>query len=187
MVAHKEWDGGGSPPPLISPEYAHLNRRLHETNDKYGISGARWAPVVKYLRNRYGLVTVCDYGCGKGYLKPEIDNCIEYDPAIPGKETPPDKVDLVICVDVLEHIEPDKLDNVLTHIHEISDMAYLFIALKESNKWLEDGRNTHLIVKSGLWWFAKLREHWNEVEVFPLWGQLEYYNSNRNKLSVLCR
>ena len=43
----------------------------------------------------------------------------EYDPAIPGKDSLPEPADIVVCSDVLEHIEPNYLLNVLVDFNAI--------------------------------------------------------------------
>jgi hypothetical protein len=58
-----------------------------------------------------------DYGCGKGTLGAKLPFPIwEYDPAIPGKDGVPRPADLVVCLNVLEWVEKDMLDNVLGDI-----------------------------------------------------------------------
>src|SRR5688572_1552544 len=109
----------------ISEEYRDANRRLHESNPKYGSSSARWAPKVLELIKTTGSLSVLDYGCGKGGLSAALPQLgiREYDPAIPGKDTDPEPADLVICTDVLEHIEPSCLHDVLTHLRAVTKKA----------------------------------------------------------------
>ena len=57
---------------LISPEYAALNRDLHEERDDFGAKGAKSAPQVVALARQNGLKVILDYGCGKGSLKPAV-------------------------------------------------------------------------------------------------------------------
>ena len=146
----------------ISPEYAELNRALHETASDYGVGSFRHAATVLELRDSTESETVLDYGCGKGLLKNALgypDWMFEYDPAVPGKDTKPPRCDLVVCTDVLEHIEPEFLDNTLTHIADLAKRAvFLIIATKASKKWLADGRNTHLIQENRAWWREKLEK-----------------------------
>ncbi len=82
----------------------------------------------------------------------------EYDPAIEGKDGRPVFADLVVCTDVLEHIEPDRLDNVLTHLRTLARRAvFVVINTQPSNKTLTDGRNAHLIVEPAVWWYERLQ------------------------------
>ena len=144
---------------LISEEYRALNRTLHAKGN-YGVGGHRWAARVLALREKYACNTVLDYGCGRGTLgnalgRPEW--FYEYDPAIDGKDGEPPNADLVICTDVLEHIEPDCLDAVLCHIRrKAKRIAFLNIATRPAAKKLADGRNAHLIVQDADWWLERL-------------------------------
>lgn len=146
----------------ISPGYREQNRLLHETNDQYGIWGWKHAEDVALLRDEHDCETVLDYGCGKGKLKLALGDPAwlrEYDPAVPGKDARPEMADLVVCTDVLEHIEPHLLDNVLAELVRITAKAlFLVIATRESNKCLPDGTSPHKIVQTPDWWRAKLQE-----------------------------
>ena len=150
---------------LISDEYKILNQKLHKESEDYGASGDKIVSNILSIYDHGNYIkSILDYGCGKGNLKKELiknnlpKNIIyEYDPCISGKDSLPKKTDLVICSDVLEHIEPDLLDNVLNHIYSlINKKLYLKISTKESNKILSDGRNAHLIIQEPLWWVNKL-------------------------------
>jgi hypothetical protein len=145
--------------PTITPEYAELNRRLHDKNVKYGSGAHRKVDAVLELMGEHDAENVLDYGCGKGTLAaalPGID-IREYDPAIPGKDEAPQPADIVVCLDVLEHVEPDLLDNVLTDIQRLARKAVLLtIATRPSTQTLADGRNAHLIQEDAAWWRARL-------------------------------
>jgi hypothetical protein len=86
----------------------------------------------------------------------------EYDPGIDGKEGMPKPCDLVVCTDVLEHVEPDKLEAVEDHLFRICGMgALLVIATRAANAILPDGRNAHLIVQPPAWWIDRInRKGW---------------------------
>lgn len=149
--------------PLISPEYAALNKQLHEERFDYG-SRADGLAVIIGLARTNGLKTILDFGCGKGALKLTMQTAapdlavLEFDPAVPGKDKLPDKpADLVVALDVMEHIEPEYLENVLSTMRDMRPKAVLLsIALQPANKTLPDGRNAHLIVESADWWRARL-------------------------------
>lgn len=147
----------------ITEDYRALNAELHRTRKDYGRRGGRHAARVLKLLKRFNASTVLDYGAGKGGLKaalPDVD-VREYDPAIPGKDTPPEPADILVCTDVLEHIEPECLDDVLAELARLTrKVGHLVIAIQpDQTKLLPDGRNPHLIVERPGWWREKLRPH----------------------------
>lgn len=146
--------------PLISEQYRKLNTLLHQTNIAYGVGGARHAPTVKRLCESLNTTSVLDYGCGKGYLAKELAFPIwEYDPAIPGKDASPRPADIVLCTDVLEHIEPDCLHAVLADLRRcMKKVGYFVIHTGPAHKTLADGSNTHKIQEGEEWWRKRLSQ-----------------------------
>ena len=147
---------------LISPEYAALNAELHRQKESYGgifTNAANFSRVADY----YGTKDILDYGCGKGVLAKALSWMIkEYDPAIPGKDGPAEPADIVVCRDVLEHIEPECLEAVLSDLVRCVKKVGLFtIATGPSWKTLADGRNAHLIQRSCAWWREKLSAYFS--------------------------
>lgn len=149
---------------LITRYYMLQNQKLHEKN--FGGSGWHWRDTVADLIRRYAIKSWLDYGCGRSTLiqsikekYPELKyQYFEYDPCVPGKKEPPFAVELVTCTDVLEHIEPDKLGNVLSHLTSLTlKIGFFVAATRQSNKKLPDGRNTHLIVEGRKFWSEKLK------------------------------
>jgi SAM-dependent methyltransferase len=148
----------------ISPAYLDMQKVLHAAPDGYGGKGKKWADTVEALLQHFDAHSVLDYGCGGGTLVATLKDRYltgvrldEYDPARPGKDSLPAFADLVVCTDVLEHIEPEKLPAVLAHLHVLARQAVLFvIALDPANKTLTDGRNAHLILESREWWLDQL-------------------------------
>lgn len=156
---------------VITEDYRALNKALH-AKGSYGAGGFRWADMVLGLRTETASDTVLDYGCGQGNLGKALGNpewFHEYDPAIDGKDTSPEPADLLVCTDVLEHIEPDMLDNVLKHIAGLSRRSvFLVISIVPAGKRLDDGRNAHLSVHPAEWWREKLEKlfivsHWDAL------------------------
>lgn len=148
---------------LISEHYRNQNRQLHSEKKGYGAKGDKWADKVLELADDLQLsgisVRILDYGCGKGSLSQAINRypVTNYDPAVDEFAALPTRHPMVVCTDVLEHIEPHYLDDVLRHIHALTGYRLLAtIATREAKKRLPDGRNCHLIVQSSDWWEDKL-------------------------------
>lgn len=150
-------------PELISAEYAALNARLHEENLAYGVGGGKHAPLVLKLTESLKTTSVLDYGCGKGYLAKALPFPIwEYDPAIPTKAESPRPADVVVCTDVLEHIEPDKLAFVLDDLRRcVRKVGVFVIHTGAAQKHLADGRNAHLIQMDAQWWRLQLQRYFH--------------------------
>jgi len=148
------------------------NMRAEHDGSKWGTTGWKYAGdlAVKCIESRPYIKTILDFGCGKGtmknYLEQRFDHITvtEYDPGIPGKDTlPTGKFDMVMTSDVLEHVEPDLLDNVLKTLEDYTTFV-LFndIACSPTYKTFHDGpykgQDLHLTVEEPIWWrerFAK--------------------------------
>lgn len=139
-------------------QYAELQKELHARNVGYGTSGHKHAQHVQDIAKQLGTREILDYGCGQMGLQKAIPYPItNYDPFIRGSEDEPDPHDLVVCSDVLEHIEPNCLTEVLLHLHKLTKkFLFVDVAQRLAKKELADGRNAHLIIKSTSWWIAQL-------------------------------
>lgn len=139
---------------LITEFYVEQNRLLHNQVPTYGTSGWQYKDAVLELCDRYCIYDVLDYGAGKGTLAKAMPWPIkQYDPAIAGIDSCPDGAAIVVCGDVLEHIEEDCLTAVICHIlHCTERAAYFVIGTRPASKNLPDGRNAHLIQKPAWWW-----------------------------------
>lgn len=150
--------------PLISEEYRELNRELHAIDPRYGNDNFGWSRFARTLVEGNGYTSVLDYGCGKGKLAVKLADLSirvqEYDPAIEGKCAEPEPAELVVCTDVLEHIEPVHLNAVLRDLRRVTQKRlFAVISCRPAGETLADGRNAHLLVKPGAWWRTKLVEH----------------------------
>jgi hypothetical protein len=150
---------GMAKPELISTEYKALNRQMHHDNIFYGVGGGKHKDTILKLSEKLGTTSILDYGCGKGFLAKELPFPIwEYDPGIKGKDEAPRPADIVVCTDVLEHIEPDKILHVLADLKRcVRKVGYFTIHTGPARKQLPDGRNTHLLQKGKQWWKNRLK------------------------------
>jgi len=133
-----------------------MQKTLHE-NSSYGTSGYRSAEFVKKFNDK----DILDYGCGKRTLEHALGfDIFNYDPAIEGFENENKPHNIVFCGDVLEHIEPQLLDDVLQDIRRCTLVRGLLIASTvAAKKTLSDGRNAHLIIENADWWREKLKKY----------------------------
>ncbi len=149
---------------LISKEYAELNKQLHATRPDYGNKADMWSDDIFTMATALKTESILDYGCGKAALAKTLPYQIQsYDPAITAYESRPRPADLVVCCDVLEHVEPEYLDNVLDDLHDLTKIVvYMTVATIPAKKSLADGRNAHLTVENYKWWLRKL---WDRFEM----------------------
>ena len=158
---------------LITPEYSRLNNELHRSRSDYGTSGARWSKLVDRLAQQYGAASILDYGCGKQTLSTALPHLkiTGYDPALPGLDRSPNPADLVVCTDVLEHVEPECIDAVLDDLCRVtSKIALVTVATRPAIKVLSDGRNAHLTVKPFAWWKSSFLSRFDIAEVVEAEG-----------------
>lgn len=156
---------------LISDEYRAQLRKMREIKPNWGNAGQRHADAVSALMVEMAACSVLDYGCGHGMLMqalqarwPDAD-IRGYDPGMEQYSAEPAPADVLVSTDVLEHIEPDKLDGVLTHMRFLAGKAaYVNIHTGPARAVLPDGRNAHLIQKPAAWWKTHLSKYFSRVE-----------------------
>jgi len=135
--------------------------KLHQ-NPNYGSTSRLYAPLIAKIIQDSNAQSLSDYGAGKGRLKGELEalgiftDYRPYDPAYPDYG-PPRAADLSVCIDVLEHAEPEYLDNIIHDLYKITLRCGLFtIHTGPTKKMLPDGRNAHLIQAPPSFWLPKL-------------------------------
>jgi hypothetical protein len=167
---------------LISPDYKKLNEALHTAGD-YGITGSKWAADVLALSTRIGTKDILDYGCGQRSLEKALGFPIRnYDPCIAGFDAPPEPAKIVICTDVLEHIEPEYVDAVLDDLKRVTvNIGFFVIANRPARKILPDGRNAHLIQEGPRWWLPRLCQRFEIVQLNSLQGEFVVVVGNPEK------
>jgi len=163
----------------ISNDYLDLQKRLHE-NDNYGVASLSFAPLVAGIIKNHNIKTVSDYGAGKRRLEAgliqngiNLEQYLPYDPVFP-EYGPPKAAELVCCIDVLEHIEAEYLDSVFEELRFITERYGFFsVHTGPAGKFLEDGRNAHLIQKPASWWLPKICTYFEvlHLQTHQLMGQ----------------
>lgn len=150
---------------LITEQYRAEQAALHARGN-YGTASLQFGVIVSQLVERVGAKTLLDYGCGSMQnLTKVLDVDVlysGYDPAVPAFALEAQPADLVCCIDVLEHIEPDLLDNVLDDLQRVTVRHGFFtVHTGPAFKTLSDGRNAHLTQQPPAWWFPKLSERFD--------------------------
>ena len=158
---------------MISDAYKHQLQTMHEERTaggrKWGTTGARnfGDYICKFLEHRRGqIVTVLDFGAGQGSLGEYVQQYAvdvevkwkDYDPG-KGDKPPEGKFDLIVSSDVLEHVEPEEIDNVIEWLDVHATKAqFHHIACDPCGLILPDGRNAHLITEKLDWWLKKFAD-----------------------------
>jgi len=148
--------------------------KFHASNQEHWVGEA----LAEYKHNIYEVIrnnnikTILDYGCGKAKFHSILFNnkklpgsplgidIIKYDPAVAqytNKHT--GTYDLVLCIDVMEHVQEDKVDEVLKDIFSYSNRVFLTITCYPATQILLNGKNAHYTIKEPEWWKEKLKPY----------------------------
>jgi hypothetical protein len=155
---------------LISDGYRDQQKYLHETTE-YGTMAQHYGPLVSQIVEKLQITHLLDYGCGRrmGLLKSlKCAGKLTYQGYDPGAgleelATAPIPAQMVCCIDVLEHIEPEYLENVLDHLALLTEVvALVTVHTGPAMKVLPDGRNAHLTQQPMQWWLPKL---WDRFDI----------------------
>ena len=127
------------------------------------------ADIDKIIKT-HKIDTILNYGCGKAKHVPPYWKYKNYDPALfPFDTSPKGTFDLVICVDVLEHIPENSLSAVLYDIFLYArKFVFLTIACYPAKAILPNGKNAHYTVKPPEWWIEKLKHYKNYQVIFDV-------------------
>lgn len=166
---------------LITEEYRRMQRELHR-NPGYGVASVSFAPLVAKILKETGTTELLDYGAGKGRLGATLEDKFDlsltihhYEPAIPEWANRPEPCAFVACIDVLEHIEPGLIDNVLDDLQRVTAGFGIFtVQTGPAEKTLGDGRNAHLIQQPAAWWLPKFLERF-ELNTFKRLAAAGFY------------
>ncbi len=143
--------------------------QLHKNPIFNGYSLKYWIPELGNIVRNSNINSVLDFGCGKAKcwldfnLKTQlgIERLGLYDPGVKQFSNLPDiSYDMVICIDVLEHIPEHLLDEVLEQIFSrAKKIVFLSISTRLASKKLPNGDNAHATVKPKEWWLDKLKKY----------------------------
>jgi SAM-dependent methyltransferase len=159
------------------------NQVWHDDPRRLVFTLSRYKFVAKLLAGKQRALEV---GCGDAFasriVKQEVESLtvLDFDPIfvadIQSRADPlwpmhsavhdmlsgpyPGTFDAIYCLDVLEHIEIDRLSEVLKDLSKITiNLGFFSIHMGPAAKVLPDGRNAHLIQKPSSWWLPRLSEY----------------------------
>lgn len=164
---------------LISEAYRTQQEKLHENPD-YGVASLTYAPIVSIYCNKLKVTSLLDYGCGKCRLfdSLKVDHAMKlqaYDPGVPEYSSRPIPSQMVTCIDVLEHIEPEYLDDVLDDLAALTlEVGVFSVCSVPAVKVLADGRNAHLIQQPMEWWLPKFWERF-DIQLMQKMGDAHFF------------
>lgn len=152
--------------------YTEIYKEIHNNDSSYGAASDHLKSlqiIIEYLKPK----TVLDYGCGKGVLSNKLQKLYpdiifyQYDPSIPGKDfIPITNVDLVINIDVLEHIPEGMIPNVLEKIAQLSSHAFFALHHAKAKAILPNGENAHITIKPKTWYKNILSKYFNKINQY---------------------
>ena len=170
--------------------YDLIDGRRRKPLDAYdGKSTLIYAKLIKEIIKKNKIKNMLDYGCGKGfyYNNPFNSNGLEikslknywnidinlYDPCYEKNSLLEEnkKFDLVICIDVLEHIPSSDIDWVLEQIiSKAKKYVFINVACYPAIALLPNKKNAHINIKSPDWWHQKILN----------------YKKKRNDIKIIC-
>jgi hypothetical protein len=161
---------------IISDEYKKILTFEHSEEQckifKWGATAERKIPKILKHALRFNSNNILDYGAGYGGFGINVRkqygeeyNVIDYEPGRPDVSDKPDPQDFIICIDVLEHVEPECVESVLDDLKRVILKGGFFtISTTEAFKILSDGRNAHLTIQPWDWWLEKIKKRFNVIE-----------------------
>ena len=165
---------------VISDKQRKVLEQYHNETSTWGTNaGQKRVPFIKQIVAKHNAKTILDYGAGKATLTPACRKAkvsatvTPYEPGVPQYASLPKPHDIVVSFGVLEHVEPELIEEVLAHTYSLTKkVAYHEIGTLPSKHIMPDGRPAHLIVEDKHWWQAKLEEAgYRVVEVEQNWEE----------------
>lgn len=155
---------------FFSEEYLKILKAEHKKRP-WGSIGGMIAFRIQGICKKYKVSELLDYGSGHGSLRKAFEKnnvplkVYEYDPGVKGKTHTPKPNKFVVCIDVLEHIEEEYVDNILDDLKRVTqDKLYITVDCEKAGKILADGRNAHITIKPLSWWRSKLEKRFKVIE-----------------------
>lgn len=168
------------------PDLAATYRRVwsHSAYRNYAPGERSVDGMIADLAPRVG-ASFIDFGCGTGRPAQELakrgyrvlaldfaDNCLDNMVDVPFlladlTKLPPVSAQFGYCTDVMEHIEPERVGDVLAGIARcVRGAVYFAISTVPDNFGPAlEGKQLHLTIRPAVWWMKMLRDYWPIVDV----------------------
>jgi len=152
----------------ISDAYKKANQKHHKEclrrKTPWGGSVVTlpWFETIVKIAKKHEVVTILDYGAGRGVIASKLRRqgyrVTEYDPGVKGKtEKPQGTFDMVISLDVFEHVEDNYIENALDEVQAYMDeVGFFTISTRRATHVLPGGYNAHQTVQEYTWWRREL-------------------------------
>jgi hypothetical protein len=152
---------------MISEEYKNILKTLYQKRT-FTEKNFWYDDFKKFLSDEIKPNSILDFGCSHGASLKKIKEDFSYiqkihgyDPGVEEYEEKPKHVyEYLLCTDVIEHIEPEYLEETLSYIDSLfTRKAWVIIACYPAKKKLLDGRNAHLIIEDSEWWIQTFNKN----------------------------
>ena len=174
----------------------HINgtEKLSGSQTFLGYSLVKWVHKIRKIIHSTNSKTLIDYGCGKALLYNNkinfhnqtfiniqeywgVKDVFLYDPAVEKYSIQPvEKVDGIICTDVIEHIPEEDIIVFIDNLFKLANkFVFLVISTRLAGKYFDDGKNIHLCIKTEKEWgiiFSKFKESYPNID------QYIFFNNN---------
>ena len=159
--------------PILQRGLIENYEHFHSANI-YGLGGRHLPFLLPHIM-ALDPSSLVDYGAGRSDIarrlarKAHIERVVAFDPAVPDiAERPQETFDVLMSLDVLEHIPEEEMDAVLAEMAEMAEHAIHVIDIRLADATLSDGRNAHVSLHDEAWWHARLARFTPAVRPVPI-------------------
>lgn len=151
-------------------DYIKQYELLYKIKKNYGKTSIKLYDMLEKIINDLNILSVLDYGCGKSKLldlikKNKKIKVYKYDPAIKKySKLTKNKVNLVICTDVLQHVPLYDLDRVLKEIKSKGIYILFYIKCTNHKTKLPNKTYANCTVYDKKWWLEKLSNYYDDIK-----------------------
>ena len=151
-------------------DYIKQYKLLYKIKKNYGKTSIKLYDMLEKIINDLNISSILDYGCGKSKLldlikKNKKIKVYKYDPAIKKySKLTKNKVNLVICTDVLQHVPLYDLDRVLKEIKSKGVYVLFYIKCTNHKTKLPNKTYANCTVYDKKWWLEKLSNYYDDIK-----------------------